>query len=538
MLDEKFYKQKYGINDVDLFDHFVHHGIKNNFNPNPIVNISFLRDQYGIQSFSDLIQFVEDASGNPSQYFDVEFYYSKHKDVAAAGVPAVKHYLRNGRFEGRVISETHNYTYNELFEIEVSSIKNPEDYLKDLREMSEDHSNVKLKPFQDHWDNSYALQHIYMLKSNDKVDKKAYDAAFWSKKNVAIIGDLSIPQCKKYRIAQKVEYFEKIGYNCSYSHWLDVPRSLNILQTASSVIFYRVPLTKLVSSYIDESIRLGIPVGYDIDDPVFDLRIYSGNINLNFIDAAQKENILSGVEHYAAMVRQVDFIIASTPAMRALLSEYTNKDIYLWRNIMDSESLNAEYIYSQLAGENYYRSKATDKFIIGYASGSKAHEADFSMAINAIHQLLTDNSHVHIQIIGHCAMGEKLRMNFPNRVRIRPYSNYNDYIAHLASVHLNMIPLVQDQFNECKSAIRFLESGLVRVPTIVSAVGDFINLIEDGQNGFLVSRPHDWKSKLQTILDGKFDLIAMGERAHEYVIHHQSINSVGSKLSEELIQRL
>ena len=534
LVDEDYYRRKYGLEkDDDAFNHFLKSGFKDNHNPNPVINTKFIKDNYGIKSFMDMVTFVEENQGNPSQYFDIEFYFNTHTDVKNAGVPAMKHFLRHGRREGRKFSGLHNYTYNEIVEIEIAGEKDADLYLKELGDYTEKEEYIELLPFVDHWDNSYALKHKSAVRSNKKIDKKATDNDFFLKRNVAIIGDLSLPQCKKYRIMQKVEYFRSQGIECHYSHWLDVPRSLNIMQLASSVIFYRIPHTKLIASYIDECTRLGIPFGYDIDDPIFDLRIYSSNVNLNFVSANERQTILSSVDSYASVIRQVEFIITSTPAMRTHLRDLTNKDIFIWRNIMDSESLNASYIHKQSHGETK-RKENPDDFVINYASGSRAHEADFSTAIEAIHKILDEFAHVKLNVIGYCAMSDKLKMRFPKQVERSPYKDYVSYISAIADADLNIIPLVQDDFNDCKSAIRYLEASIMKVPTVVSAIGDFVNLIDHKSNGILVERYDQWYDYLKECIDGKINLKQMAANAHANVMENQTIYSVDSVLDEKL----
>ena len=534
IMDEDYYRRKYQISkEEDAFSHFLKIGFKNNNNPNPVINIKFIKNNYKVVSFLDLVSFIEESKGNPSQHFDIEFYYKTYGDVKNAGIPAIKHFLRNGKKEVRRFSEMHSYTYNELVEIEVSGKKEVDIYLKELKELAADPHYVELLPFEDHWDNSYALKHKMAIRSNKKIDRRATDEAFFGNKNVVIIADLSIPQCKKYRILQKVEYLNSIGINCTFSHWLDVPRSLNVLQFASLVIFYRIPHTKLTSSYIDECTRLGVKFGYDIDDPVFDLGIYSSNINLNFISHKEKQSILSGVASYASIIRQMDFVITSTPAMRTHLRELTSKDIFLWRNLLDSETLNAAYIYNKISGDKK-KQDPSKKFIINYASGSRAHEADFATAIQSLHKILDEFPHVHLNVMGFCAMSSKLSSHFPNQVSHTKFKDYVSYIGEIAEGHLNIIPLVQDDFNDCKSAIRYLEASLMHVPTLVSAIGDFVNLIDNGINGMLIEEPRDWYDQLKACITGEVNLDAISQAANTYVMETQVLGILNTKLDQQL----
>ncbi len=117
--------------------------------------------------------------------------------------------------------------------------------------------------------------------------------------NIAIIGDLNLPQCKKYRVVQKIEALEQMGLKADLSHWQDIPRCINLLQTATCMILYRVQSNSLIEQYCAEAQRLGIPVGYDIDDPVFDKKTYSANKNLDALDPNEKAHLLAACGDYA-----------------------------------------------------------------------------------------------------------------------------------------------------------------------------------------------------------------------------------------------
>ena len=74
---------------------------------------------------------------------------------------------------------------------------------------------------------------------------------------VAIIGALDIPQCKKYRVLQKVEYFSLRGIACEYCDYRDLSQAFSLMQLATVVIFYRLPQGPSSAALIDEALRLG-----------------------------------------------------------------------------------------------------------------------------------------------------------------------------------------------------------------------------------------------------------------------------------------
>lgn len=352
-----------------------------------------------------------------------------------------------------------------------------------------------------------------------------------TQKHIVIIADLNLPQCKKYRILQKVEIFKRLNYKCSFTHWEDIPRCLNFIQTATSVLFYRIPDTKVTSCYLDEAFRLKISTGYDIDDPIFDSDIYSKNKNLDAIAPHEKENLLRNTAIYRSFMKKCDFIITSTPGMVKAIKKHTKKHIFLWRNLIDSETLNA----LKYSNEVYFPSKKTKKdFVISYMSGSRAHEADFMEAMESIRKILTTLDFVKLNITGYAEYGKELKAEFPDKVRLLPFSDYYTYLSKYQDVDLNIIPLVCDEFNDCKSAIRMMEAALFNVPTMVSKIGDFLNIIEDKNNGILIENSADWYQEILHYIKNRSSLREIGKNANKSVEHSLSIPSFCNVFSKDL----
>lgn len=373
--------------------------------------------------------------------------------------------------------------------------------------------------FYNQWDDSYISKHHNRIESAADSIIKHIDLQF-----VAIIADLNLPQCKKYRVIQKIELLKRNGIPCNFSHWLDVPRSLNLMQNASTVIFYRIPFSKLTESYIDEALRLEIKIGYDIDDPIFDKVIYSQNTNLDFLDISEKKQLIKNAKHYASVLRQVDFITTSTPFLKEILGKYSKASIHIWRNLMDAQSLNAAEVALNLSD----RQIDEKKFVIGYMSGSRAHEADFDVVNEALIQIMSDHKHVHFKIVGYAALAKKLENKFKDRVSYIPYTEYYDYIASFLTFDINIIPLVQNQFNECKSAIRYLEASLLEIPSMITFIGDFKHIVKHKETGMFIYKnsKSEWIQAIEWAIKNKSEFREMGVEAKKDTLQNYSTKSV------------
>ena len=313
---------------------------------------------------------------------------------------------------------------------------------------------------------------------------------------IAIIGDLNLPQCRKYRVMQKLEALGGLGISADYSHWEDVPRSMGCLQLATFVIFYRTRMGNLFKLYIKECERLKIPFSYDIDDPIFSEEIYRANKNLDHLDPSEMSALLDSAELHLQAMLACNFVIVSTPRLQREAQKLTNKPVFLWRNAVDEETINA---LSHLTNTPDQASPENGRVGIVYASGSRAHEADFREIEAALSEVLDRHPNVQLTVIGYLNLPDNFA-RFEDRIVVEPFIDYVGYMEILARSNINIIPLIPDDFNDCKSAIRYMEASLVKLPTVASKIGDFQHIIDHGRSGFLASSDAEWKQILQSLI--------------------------------------
>lgn len=351
----------------------------------------------------------------------------------------------------------------------------------------------------------------------------------FSRPNIFIIGSLDLPQCKKYRVLQKVELLETMGFNCEISEYRDIPRVFNKMQLATLVLFYRVPDGDLFRLYLEETKRLKIRTGYDIDDPIFAPDVYAENKNLDMLSKIEKQSLLDSSSDYRVAMEQCDFIAISTPGMQQLANSLFDKPIYLWRNVLDGETL-AIVTAQQSATGSPVQNK---NIVISYMSGSRAHDADFATIEQVLSRVMADFPHVQLLIGGYASVPDELQ-TFTQRIKQFPFSGYAGYFNHLAQADICVIPLLKDRFNDCKSAIRYLEAAVLGVPTIAANIGDFKNLINSETNGFLADSDEDWEKYLRLLILNKELRNKISNNARQFVTESQTINALSLNMKDAL----
>ena len=76
-------------------------------------------------------------------------------------------------------------------------------------------------------------------------------------------------------------------------------------------------------------------------------------------------------------------------------------------------------------------------------------------------------------------------MPFSERIVTFPFCDWRRLPNYIASCDINIAPLENTLFNRAKSENKWIESSLVKVPTVASNVGAIKKMIQDLDTGFL-----------------------------------------------------
>lgn len=325
---------------------------------------------------------------------------------------------------------------------------------------------------------------------------------------IALIGDLNLPQCRKYRIEQLADFWRAQGVECDYSHYGDVPRSAQLLQTATHLCEYRLEAMPLTQMYRYEARRLGLPVLYDIDDPLFSVSAYETYNNMTALDPGLKAHFLSVAPRYAEMMNSADMVTVSTPGLVDHARLFTGRPVHMRRNFADESTLSD----GRAAMDAIEEADDDGLFRLVFASGSQGHEADFEIIADAVADFVAAAPDRRLRILGHFRT-ELLPPAIQSRTEHYKFLPYEEYLTHLAAGDVAVMPLQDDIFNRCKSAVRVIDASSVGLTSVVSDVGDLKCLIENGVTGHVARTPADWRQLLEKLSNNRAKTHEMGRAA-------------------------
>ncbi|MBN9684526.1 MULTISPECIES: glycosyltransferase [unclassified Corallococcus] len=351
-------------------------------------------------------------------------------------------------------------------------------------------------------------------------------------RRILIIAELSLPQCKRYRVDQKVAMFQRLGYDVTVLRWTDHAECKAALQFHGLVIYYRVPAFPDVEVLLAETKRLGIPHFFDVDDLIFDEEEYRRNSNVQRLPAAERELLLNGAKLYRKALSLCEHAIASTPTIAREMGKVVSGKVYVVENCLDEGIL-------ELAREMEVRPPVVDAdtVTIGYGSGTRTHDADFTIAADAILAVMERHPNVRLAIHGFLELPEGFQ-RFSDRVFRIPFLDADDYLRALASWQISIAPLEQTVFNDAKSNIKFIEASIFRVPAVCSGAGPFREIIDHGNNGFIATTREEWESALSALVQDAALRKRMGEEAHRSVTARYHPAVVATERLQPILQHL
>jgi glycosyltransferase involved in cell wall biosynthesis len=143
--------------------------------------------------------------------------------------------------------------------------------------------------------------------------------------------------------------------------------------------------------------------------------------------------------------------------------------------------------------------ESSQPYHIGYFSGTPTHRRDFEIVAPALARLLREDSRLRLLIVGMLEPGDVLKQ-YRHRIDRFPLQDYMNLQRLIARTELNIGPLIDNVFTNCKSELKYFEAAITGTVTVASPTYTFRHAITDGRTGFL-ARSHEWQSKLEQAIE-------------------------------------
>ena len=306
-----------------------------------------------------------------------------------------------------------------------------------------------------------------------------------------------------------------------------LPRNIELLY------FWRTSLDITQAQWWKEAKESGVKIAYDSDDLTFEKTTYNFE-NVHALKLIPKNEANYLIEQITPLqeqqVRNSDFGVAGTPGLEAAFKRLSIDSVALPIVIPRWMQKQGEQIYAHRE-----KPSSLQGLRIVYCSGSRSHGLDFQSCAEGVFNFLRKNPSSTLTLQGAAPLFKgDIPSEIRNQVDFYPMVAHRDLLPYLAKFHVQLAPLEMGNiFVSAKSATKFMQGGIVGVPTIASPTTPFINAISNGVNGYLASSCKDWELALDELNDRE-NLLRIGNAAYESVISKHCLESIKKPVLEIL----
>ncbi|MCD8090776.1 MAG: glycosyltransferase, partial [Clostridiales bacterium] len=442
-----------------------------------------------------------------------------------------------GKIKDENYRETGRYTYDELplltldNDIDVYFITSvwPETFCYTAEEAMKMGMPVMSFDIGAHAERIRAYEKGYVLKSFSAIEaietaKTISLMPYKETKRVLFVSDF-VSYCSRYRASHFMEQLLTEGIPSDFIFTSEV-KTVDISKY-ESVVIHRSIYTDKLKKFTDAVHFAGKKVFFDVDDLVFN---YGRIRHLDFLKEEGFGYFKKHTEEIAACMELCDGYLTSTDTLAGeIKNTFPNKPVCVNRNVLSLEMLTI----SNRAEEG--RTPHGEKVILGYFSGSKTHDKDFELISDVLIETMEKYENVCLALGGFVDPGDRFE-RFGSRIIRFDFCDWKKLPYVIASVDINLMPLEESIFHECKSENKWTEAAAVGVCTVGSYNKELAGIIKNGVNGYLCSSSSEWSETLSELIENRELREQISERALNDVHSSHTVLSADKKACKFILE--
>jgi len=312
--------------------------------------------------------------------------------------------------------------------------------------------------------------------------------------------DNSTFRYRAYNMCEVMEQSSKISGTYFFVKELDTV--IKYLDLISHIVIVRtkwtIELDRLFCKVYSKNIRMY----YDVDDLIYDIKKLP--LVMNTINVPMDETNYNGFFSYASRLylaaSMCENFISTNEFIANKLHASFNKKVHVIENFLNKQQMEVSDL---LWKDKLQETKSKDEILLGYFSGSPSHNLDFQSISSELYTLMKNNDKIKLRLVGYLTLPEILEeYNKEGRVERLPMQHYANLQKKIAECDVNLIPLLVNEFTNCKSEIKYFESGIVGTVSVAAPTFVYKKIINDGENGYL-SLPGTWQEKIEKIIENR-----------------------------------
>ncbi len=293
--------------------------------------------------------------------------------------------------------------------------------------------------------------------------------------------DSSTFRYRGYNIAETLEY--SLWWCGSYFELGDLRSLFQELDSLDVLVVIRCAWNEEIEALLNAAKSKGIKVCYDVDDLIYHPKHMPSVIRALGITQEAEWNFWFGITERNRMAAELcDAAITTNGFLGERIRQDFQKPYYIIKNYLN-------WIQEEVSAA-YFKDKrcltAQKPFEIGYFSGSPTHVKDLMTVMPEIEEFLNDHEDAVLKIVGYMNLPDAYRhLVKKQKIQFVPFQTFAGLQYEQAKVDVNIVPLVNNEFSNCKSELKYFEAAAVGTITCAAPSYTYANVITHGENGYL-----------------------------------------------------
>lgn len=360
---------------------------------------------------------------------------------------------------------------------------------------------------------------VYDTIRNNKLIKEIANKKVNAKKILFVVQEETFSS--RYRIDHLREQLIRKGIASDCISIKDVKKC--DLKEYCNVVVYRISDYEKMKKLKNKIQKCQTSLYYDIDDYIFN---YQAIKDIGFLKGKEYRNY----ENYTNQIRKCmeisdGYIVSTESLKRVIENQFPNKEVIVNRNVASMEMT-----ISSLTLEKVQK----DYITIGYFSGTKTHNDDFESIKEELISIMRQNKKVHLLIGGQIELPADFN-EVKDQVETFKFVSWQELPHLISKADINLMPLENTIFHECKSENKWMEAALVNVPTTASWNRELALVIHDGEDGFLCKNSEEWTEKLCQLIEDNELRNRMAQNAHERVMKEYLTDDIEPEIVRSVV---
>lgn len=322
-----------------------------------------------------------------------------------------------------------------------------------------------------------------------------------NKKKIVYLYEFLDSSTFRYRVYNMCELSNNsMDYTATYFFLHEWEHLVKNIDYVDYLVIVRVRWSIELDQIFTKAFSRNIKIYFDVDDLVFDVKkvpllmntlgIEPNNTNYDFW--------FSYLGRLNVAASYCDHYITTNDFLSDHIKAYFKKPTFVIHNFINARQMETSIKLCKIKNDN--KLSPTDTILLGYFSGTPTHNNDFKSISSDLYDLMKKDRRIKLRLVGYLDVPNNL-LDFMSEGRIDriPLQNYLNLQVKIAECDVNLIPLLNNEFTNGKSEIKYFEASIVDVPSVATPTFIYQKIIENGQNGYL-ARPGEWGEIIEKII--------------------------------------